>query len=510
MPGPGHVFVVHGSLPHLVCDVALIPTAGDAWVESTWRRYCPREPGGPPDDLLDATRAAFVAGHRVGPLAPADGGRPAFRYVDVGIGHGHDFERDSERRALTWLDEGVTEALAAVSADVDAGALRGRRERPLVALPAFGTGQGGFGTVRGEVSETLLRRCEQAVLDGGFDIAVVCFTRADFAFLQSRRRAVGQDALEAGAREQALELGRLAGARELSLFLGAGVSVAAGAPDFATLVRRVGALLGHDVDAATPAQAAEQAQRLREAVGGPRLKAAVADVLDGSGASLLHGLLASLRTDAVMTTNFDDLFELSAQVAQPTPPDVLPWQRHRRAPWLLKLHGSLGHDGDLVITTEDLSGFNARERPLAAVVQAQLLLRQVLFVGYSLHDLNVQELAEGVRDLLAQQGPARQTVGTVLAVEPLDAGLTGLSQALDVVDLSDGSGVTPAAARRLEVFCDVVLWEATRDEPAWQLDDRYALEGDDRAVRDQLRALRLPDGDTWRRLRRVLSDYGLQ
>ena len=212
----------------------------------------------------------------------------------------------------------------------------------------------------------------------------------------------------------------------------------------------------------------------------------------------------------MMTTNFDDLFERSAGVTYGARPDVLPWERERRTPWLLKMHGSIGRQGRFVITSEDLRSFNTSERPLASVVQAQMLLNDVLFVGYSLRDPNVQELAKEVRELLRRLGHSTQTVATILAVEPLKPLINELDDALDVVDLSEsGTAELPEAARRLEVFCDLVLWHATKDEPAWQLDERYAVIGEDASLREQLRALNVPDDQTWARLREVLRSYGL-
>lgn len=155
MHGPGHVFVVHGSLTDLVCDLALIPTAWDMYVEDYWERYCPEQPGGPTEAEVAESRVALERGDRVGALVPAQPTRPAFRYVDVGRNRGKPLEGDRKTQELRWLDESVRTALAHVRDDVAAGRLAGARERPLVAVPAFGPGEGGFKDVRGEVARTL-------------------------------------------------------------------------------------------------------------------------------------------------------------------------------------------------------------------------------------------------------------------------------------------------------------------------------------------------------------------
>lgn len=509
MTGPGHVFVVHGSLPHLVCDLVLIPTDAGVHVEPGWGRYSTSHQNGPTAADLAPTRQAFAADARVGPQIRL-AGRPPFRYVDVGRRGGGLLEGEHLQAELDWLDAGIEQALAA--AESDSAGLRGRRDRPLVALPAFGTGGGGFDEVRGTVARSLLRRCEAAVQGGQLDLVIVCLNRADFAFLQHMRVLPGTHDLTEQERSCAEVLGESARDGALSLFLGAGVSIAAGLPGFADLVTSMAGKLGKPYAPTTAQEAAAAAASLRAEVTDEQFKWAAAAVLEGAGGSLLHTILASIRSAEVMTTNFDQLYESSAEVTySPRLPDVLPWQRGRRRPWLLKMHGSVGHPGELVITSEQLAAFNDAEAPLASVVQSQLLTRDVLFVGYSLQDPNVLGLATRVKEFLRTTGHEADTVGTVLALEPLGPQVQAIGRALDVVDLGRGSPtVTAQAARRLEIFCDLMLWHCVRDEPAWQLDPRYLVEGPDRQLRNRLRDVSVPAGAAWQPLRDLLASYGLR
>lgn len=373
------------------------------------------------------TKAALAAGARVGELLRLPP-RPPFRYVDVGRGGGL-LEGQNLDRELRWLEEGLEQALTLSAQDAVAG-LGSRRERPLVALPAFGTDGGGFDQVRGRATGLLLRHCEAAVQNGSCDIAIVCLNRSDFAFLQHLRESPGGLDLSAEERRRAEVLGQAARSGGLSLFLGAGVSMAAGLPDYPTLVSRMAQNLGEPEAPGTAQEAAEAAGRLHAKVGEDRFKQAAASALAAAGASLLHSLLASTRSAEVMTTNFDELYEESAKVAYaPRCPDVLPWDRHRRRPWLLKMHGSLGHPGELVGTAGQLAHFNDAAAPLASVVQAQLLTRDVLFVGYSMQDPNVVQLASAVKDYLELTNQQVRTVGTVLALEPLGRDAEALADA---------------------------------------------------------------------------------
>ena len=75
---------------------------------------------------------------------------------------------------------------------------------------------------------------------------------------------------------------------------------------------------------------------------------------------------------------------------------MLPWGRvPGRPPWLLKIHGDLKNK-DLVFTREDYDDYATHHRPLGAVVQALLITRHLVFVGYSLRDSDFVELANEV------------------------------------------------------------------------------------------------------------------
>lgn len=507
MDNSGHVFVVQGSLPDVVCDLALIPTDSRLSVRETWGRFSPRSPDGPRADEVAASRMALSRGLRVGELIQSPS-RPAFRYVDVGLPNSGRLEGKDLERAVVWLEEGITKALRLITEDVKAG-LSSTRERPLVSLPALGTAGGGFGAVRGRVARQLLHLCEKAVGDGMFDIVIVCLHRSDFAFLQSQRTAVGTHDLSHREREKAQVLGKSAAASTLSLFLGAGVSIAAGLPGFAAMVTRMSQQLREPHAPQTAQEAAVAAGLLRKRFTPQEVKEAAAPALEAPGASLLHSILASTRAAEVMTTNFDELFELSARSTySPQQPDVLPWERRRRRPWLLKMHGSLRRSGDLIITEAQLQELGASRKPLESVLQAQLLTRDVLFVGYSLQDPNVVTLAREVRQFLESTEQEVKSVGTILTLEPLGQQAEALDDALDVIDLGRGDAM-PTAARRLEIFCDLLLWYCTRHEPAWQLDERYRNEGRNPQLREDLRRIDVPADGAWQQLHDLLKAYGL-
>src|SRR5262249_6692238 len=129
-------------------------------------------------------------------------------------------------------------------------------------------------------------------------------------------------------------------------------------------------------------------------------------------ASLQHFLLASLPVDEVITTNYDDLFELASG---PGSVSVLPHDpRQGVTRWLLKMHGCVTRPADIVLTRADYLRYEERRSALAGIVQAMLLTRHMLFVGFSLNDENFHKVAYAVRRARDPAARSRSRFGTVL------------------------------------------------------------------------------------------------
>ena len=160
------------------------------------------------------------------------------------------------------------------------------------------------------------------------------------------------------------------------------------------------------------------------------------------------------------------------------PASVLPWESAAEGrPWRLKLHGSIDHQDDIVLSRDDYLSYGERRAALAGIVQALLITRHMLFVGFGLDDDNFHRILHEVRNAVgdATSRPDSSTFGTVLALEgkPL---ATEMWRG-DLRTISLGSEVSPESARRLELFLDLLVSDVA-DSASHLLDESFA------AVRD--------------------------
>jgi hypothetical protein len=125
---------------------------------------------------------------------------------------------------------------------------------------------------------------------------------------------------------------------------------------------------------------------------------------------------------------------------------------------------------------------------LMGLVQGMLLMRHMMFVGYSLQDEDFQELLHEVR---AARGNSANPVGrgTVLTLfeDALDREIW--ADDLDVIPMISGTRTLPSrevVARELEVFLDLVAFLSTTSA-AFFLDKTYrSLSDDESRLRDSL------------------------
>jgi hypothetical protein len=219
-------------------------------------------------------------------------------------------------------------------------------------------------------------------------------------------------------------------------FVGAGLSAEAGLPRWSELTANLIQELRAPTterDPLTVAQAFEQL-RTRKALT-DRLR----QLLDCSSRqpTEVHSLLATLGVDLWITTNFDDLLERALGCTDRTlvvDSDYARFQPAGGRPTVLKLHGDLAQADSLVVTKNDYMRASLGARAKWTHVEHLLAYRSFVFIGYSLRDVDFEQLQARIIQYLGIEH-IRDSFAVTFDVDPLRAADLE-SRRVRVVDLS--------------------------------------------------------------------------
>jgi hypothetical protein len=188
-----------------------------------------------------------------------------------------------------------------------------------------------------------------------------------------------------------------------ALFIGAGVSVGAGYPSWKDLLQEIGDELGvrsNDVfDLAALAQ-----WSIRKSAGKTRILQVIRDNVGiEKPIPIPLEVIARLPIRNIWTTNYDRLIE-RAFGAIGRPIDVvsaskdLAIRSRPGAARLYKMHGSVEHLNDIVISTDDYELYKGTRGAFLPLLQAHMTSFSMLFIGLSLTDPNVRHVLSLIRE----------------------------------------------------------------------------------------------------------------
>jgi len=516
-----HVFVAMADILNLRCDAWLLPTDSSVTIEQHWLRAHPHLR----TVAAASASAEFLDGSVLAePIRPWDPATPLPIITAV--------PNDG-----SWSPAIVAQRLEAfVRSAVSAVQDPGHRPYRLLALPFFGTAGGGAGSHLGAALRAILDAASELAARFDVDLVLVLRDRAAFSLAQKLRREAANDSswpsLGGRLHEKAKSLGQIAQAGHLVPFLGAGVSVSAGAPSWSQLLDtlRTGVHLNDaEAEAFQGLGPLDQAGVLKQLYadqhGSERaFGEAVAAAVDLPQYGLAPALLAALPSTGAITLNYDRLFETACNDAQ-RPRTVMP----ENVPavgndWLLKLHGSVSQPESIVLTRDDYLGYNSNREALSALVKAHLLTHHLLFVGFGLADDHFHEIVHDVRRALPNDASKNHQLGTVLSLfhEPLQRLVwTGKLDILPVSGASaldatqaEGNTTLSTAGRELEIFLDMMAAYAT-DNHSYLLAPAYnqGLADDELDLRRQLLALAGQErsagtAEVWSVLDKALRELG--
>lgn len=489
----GRVFVVQADLTKLVVDDVVIPCDGDVNVHPGFSDLfnCPLEEGtfSDPSYRRPTTYQAVSPG-----LWKAAGfqGRPRVWLLDSSIDA--DEEVEPAQRA-TRLAQRIGVGLSAVLISDRTRAVTGGARRR-IAMTLMGIKQGGFRDQYAEVITATLQELGQLCESADVDIVLSVLDRADYAAVQHVRQQAPQGSEDPYTLAAAQRLAQLANEGRLVLFIGAGASVGAGLSDWGGLLDGLAKdvrLNLAELEDFRDLDPRDQALLIGAASGADEqdVRRRIADAFQGQHYPLTQALLASLRLEQALTTNYDLLYETAYNTGSTkgTRLLVLPREPYQSGhPWLMKIHGDARAPATIVLSRDDYIRFDAESVPMASVLQSAMLTAHLLFVGYSVSDENVVRLARQVVTFRRNAWRAKDSdaidgnssVGTVLVPTYQPAKARLWEGVLDYVPLPGGPPPTDgspdawwqARVEAVEEFLDLLGMYACQQAP-YLMVDRY-------------------------------------
>ncbi|MEP1340602.1 MAG: SIR2 family protein [Ekhidna sp.] len=191
--------------------------------------------------------------------------------------------------------------------------------------------------------------------------------------------------------------------KEVILFAGAGVSAVLGAPTWGELIDHIGEELGFEPavfkSLSTNYLTLAEYYKIERGSIGP-LRSWMDKNWnfpdDQIKNSRVHELIVELDFPTIYTTNYDSniekAFEVQAKKIRKIVEvsDFLSGEENENQ--IIKLHGDFDDDGSIVLTETDYFNRLSFESPLDIRLRSDVLARPVLFIGYSLSDINVRIL----------------------------------------------------------------------------------------------------------------------
>jgi hypothetical protein len=122
--------------------------------------------------------------------------------------------------------------------------------------------------------------------------------------------------------------------------------------------------------------------------------------------------------------------------------------------WLLKMHGCVTKPEEIVLTKSHYIRYAERYAALAGIVQASLLTRHLLFVGFSFDDDNFQRIYDPVRKARRQERQSKaKSASDKIYTEPVEKRKTIKSYILSKISTSTDSHQGNRSGTDSEVEC---------------------------------------------------------
>lgn len=204
---------------------------------------------------------------------------------------------------------------------------------------------------------------------------------------------------------------------QLILFVGSGLSTYAGLPSAQTLKEKICGelgILGNTVDHLYDAVELFLSRKTE-----PDLYALIKNELRVATKNLtLHRKIARLGTSKIITTNWDTLLEESFALEDKNYDVIVDSSELRiydeKQIGIFKMHGDLAHQDAIIITMQQYQKYPTTHGHMLTRIKSLLQNRGMLFIGYSLNDLNFNQIRSNV---IGEMGSLKSSYAVVNEID---------------------------------------------------------------------------------------------
>ena len=194
------------------------------------------------------------------------------------------------------------------------------------------------------------------------------------------------------------------------LFVGAGLSRAAGYPDWKELLRDIGTELGVDVDDVADLAALAQWSIQERGDRSPVLRVVDRDIGVQHPIPASVSQLARLPIRHIWTTNYDELIERAlTKIGRPyrvrASESDLALGTVPGAALIYKMHGTIDDLSNIVISTDDYELYRRTRSAFLPLLQSHLTSLTMLFTGLSFSDPNLRYVLALIREAFKDSPP---------------------------------------------------------------------------------------------------------